>query len=277
MSPDHEFDGVKRCWLLLSPLVPAAEQYLAQFATFKRHLEACQSAKDLGSERIKPTAQRLQEIVNQYLNRRWAFESATTRAIDGLADFRPFWKKAVPGVSGITAVCHAVRQAAQELGRHPYLHQLKPLTPFEVAPLLTEDELSAIEIEIEQETEDLTRLAQISATGAAEEQAREADRLRQAAAACNTKIAKPGQAPGVPLTPVRCGPRSSHVPIAARKLAFFIRQNGLTQSRFAQRTGKKVSAKTIGKFLKTGVAIPSVLDEIAAAMGIAKEKLLGTE
>jgi hypothetical protein len=72
----------------------------------------------------------------------------------------------------------------------------------------------------------------------------------------------------------RCGPRSVHTPSAAAKLRDYMSEHAFSQRGFSESIGRKVSTRTISKFLKTAVASPLVLDEIAAAMNISKEDLL---
>jgi hypothetical protein len=69
-------------------------------------------------------------------------------------------------------------------------------------------------------------------------------------------------------------PRSIDCPQAAEKLLAFKREYGLTNQAVSKRIGGKVTPKTIGKFLREGMATPAVLDEIAAGMGITKDQLL---
>jgi hypothetical protein len=71
---------------------------------------------------------------------------------------------------------------------------------------------------------------------------------------------------------VPCGPRQVHAPWASEKLRNYMKKQGLNNRQFSERIG--VSDRTIGRFLNTGNAKPTVLDDIADGMSITKIKLL---
>jgi hypothetical protein len=72
----------------------------------------------------------------------------------------------------------------------------------------------------------------------------------------------------------KAGPRSISSPCAAARLRTYMEKQGLNLNHLCERMNGGVSAKTLGKFLATGVATASTLDEVAKTLRISKEELL---
>lgn len=88
----------------------------------------------------------------------------------------------------------------------------------------------------------------------------------------------PGTLPNAPAEPpALCGPRSLHVPQAARRLNEYLQKKGLNRNQFWELHKSKFSPKAIRRLLDKGCAVNGVLGDIASAIGLTTEDLLKSD